>query len=191
MTKHPLSLWAVDAMGAVLATACAAGILWFTTIRVPQTGDDILKATSVLRERQKDLILLRDVRDRQFQLVVQRRNELARVGHLPENAVVDAYFQELARLASIHEITVLRNDPLSSQTYPGLFEQRFAFEISGTFHDLVRFLRAIESTDFWADVSYLKLQKSPKGQIGEADARAAELTVSLFSAAPSTPATGG
>jgi hypothetical protein len=78
---------------------------------------------------------------------------------------------------------VVRHNPLGPRSYPGLLEQRYAYEVIGTQPDLARFLRAIEDAEFWADISYLKIDGG-KRQGGEpTDECDALLTISLFSAA--------
>ncbi len=50
--------------------------------------------------------------------------------------------------------------------------------------DITRFLRAVEETGFWADISYLKVEQGPGPPRGESTQRIASLTISLFSALP-------
>jgi hypothetical protein len=50
--------------------------------------------------------------------------------------------------------------------------------------DLARFLYAIEHADFWADVSYLKIDTGRNPAAPESTDREALLTFSLFSAPP-------
>jgi hypothetical protein len=81
---------------------------------------------------------------------------------------------------------VVRHNPLGPRSYPGLLEQRYAYEVMGRVADLARFLRDVEDAEFWADISYLKIDGGPPSadQGGEPNGeRDALLTISLFSAA--------
>ena len=63
-------------------------------------------------------------------------------------------------------------------------ELRYALEVAGTTPNLTWFFKSIEDAQFWADISYLKVEgeKSPRGE--SSDQRLASLTISLFSSAP-------
>jgi hypothetical protein len=117
----------------------------------------------------------------------ERQVELATSGQLPAQIPIEEYFQTLSRLAGRHHLRVVRHNPLGPRSYPGLLEQRYAYEVIGTMPDIARFFRAIEDAEFWADISYLKIDGGPPSadQGGEpTDERDAILTISLFSAAP-------
>jgi hypothetical protein len=140
--------------------------------------------TSLVQTAQRDLAELRLECDRQRKVLEARSTELAENGQLPEQTPVEEYFRRLSELASRHQLRVVRQNPLSPREYPGLLEQRFVYEMTGSFQDLVRFLHAIENTDFWADVSYLELGSGHAVKGCRPDERVATLTLSLYSARP-------
>ena len=106
-------------------------------------------------------------------------------GRLPTGTSVESYFQELSALALQNRLRVVRHNPLMARSYPGLLEQRFAYEVVGTLSDLAQFFKAIERTDFWADVSYLRIGDGRgSGRSGQRAMRTAVLTISIFSATP-------
>ena len=83
---------------------------------------------------------------------------------------------------------LIHHKPVLPRKYPGLFEKRFEYELSGSLPDLVRFLRAIEDTDFWADIGYLQVANGPAVPASGTPDRHALLTFSLFAALPEEPA---
>ena len=122
-------------------------------------------------------------RDQQRRMLVQRRRELSERGHLPETTPVEEYFQAIAAVAVDNRLLVVRHQPLSSRSYPGLLERRYVYEVAGGFSQLMQFLKAIEQSGFWADVSYFRIQKHRGTGKADSAERSAMLTMSLFSAA--------
>jgi len=91
-----------------------------------------------------------------------------------------------------HGLRIVKHHPLSARQYPDLLEQRYAYEVTGSLPDLVEFLKSIENTDFWADVSHLKVDRGKRRKDAVSDERNAALTISLFSALTSqTPSDKG
>ncbi|MFQ5495959.1 MAG: hypothetical protein ACE5EX_11325, partial [Phycisphaerae bacterium] len=101
-----------------------------------------------------------------------------------QGQVVEAYFEALSAMAARHQLRVIRDHPLGPRHYPGLVEQRFLYEVTGATANLMRFLKDIESTSFWVDVSYLRIWSNEGAGNRAADKRKAVLTLSLFSAPP-------
>jgi hypothetical protein len=52
----------------------------------------------------------------------------------------------------------------------------------GVFPDILAFLKSIEETDYWADVSYLKVEQRTQSKTQTGRERVASLVISLFSA---------
>jgi hypothetical protein len=61
---------------------------------------------------------------------------------------------------------------------------RYAYEITGAMPDIARFFRAVEQTEFWADISFLKVDQGAGPLQAGSARRVASLTISLFSALP-------
>ena len=178
----------VDAAGGACVAACVAAFIWLTLVR-PQSPATTIRTLSLsVAELRSELVGFKALRDQEQSLVAARKAELADRGHLPDKPPVEEYFQTFARLAARHGLQVRSQTPLHSRAYPGLLEQRYVCEVVGPVSGIVRFLRAIEDTDFWADVSYLKIEnRSPQNNrrgsnASTSNAAFARLTISLFSA---------
>lgn len=171
----------VDLIGGTIVLSCLGGTVWLTMLRQDHTAAELAQLKRDISVARRALAALRAERDRERVVLRERKRELAENGALPERAPVEQYFQTLSSIARRHHLQVLRQNPLPSQTYPGLLERRYAYEVSGQTPDIERFLLEIEQTDFWADVGFLKIQAS--GPTGDAwGNRMASLTISVFSA---------
>ncbi|MFH1107979.1 MAG: hypothetical protein V1790_02105 [Planctomycetota bacterium] len=186
--KVPLLL--LDVLGAATLAACLLTSAWLTLFHSDHAVGELRDLRQTINSAAQDLSSLRAAADRQRATLKERQAELATHGQLPAHVPVEEYFQNLSRLAALHRLRVVRHNPLTSRSYPGLLEQRFAYEVMGTMPDLARFFRAIEEADFWADVSYLKIDGGPRqaaardqgGSVPTTDERVASLTISIFSA---------
>jgi hypothetical protein len=185
-----VSLSAVDIAGGTMVAACVLAAVWLTAVRGDDVKSEIVELRRVIQTSQDDLASLRAAHDRQHTTLAQREVELGENGHLPEQTPIEEYFQMLSNLAAQHRLHVVRNNPLSARQYPGLLEQRFVYEVTGTLPDLVRFIEAIDHSKFWADIGYLKLDSGRGVRAQAPDERVATLTLSLFSALPSAASTG-
>ena len=182
--KLPLLL--LDALGASLSGAGLLAALWMTFFHSEHATTELRDFTQMISSATQNLATLRSAGDGQRATLKERQVELATSGQLPAQIPIEEYFQTLSRLTIQHHLRVVRHNPLGPRSYPGLLEQRYAYEVIGTLPDLVRFLRAIEDAEFWADISYLKIDGGPPSadQSGEPTGeRDALLTISLFSAA--------
>jgi len=180
--KWPLLL--LDVFGATLSAAGLLLALWMTFFHGEHATTELSDLTQLISSATQNLSALRMAGDGQRATLKERQAELATSGQLPAQIPIEEYFQTLSRLAGRHNLRVVRHNPLGPRSYPGLLEQRYAYEVIGTMPDLARFFRAIEDAEFWADISYLKIDGG-HGSGGEpTDDRNAVLTISLFSAAP-------
>lgn len=178
------SLRVIDVVGGCTVAACLFGLVWFTLIRPDRARAEIVELTRLLhRTRQEHRVVLAS-RHRQHAALQSYEAKLAKTGQLPTEAPIEEYFQTLSNFASKNHLRVVSHNPLTSRRYPGLLEQRYAYEVSGSLPDLIRFLKSIEESDFWADVSYLALDsgnaRANAAGRGRAE-RVAALTISLFS----------
>ncbi len=175
---------AIDFVGACAVSACIFTFGWLTVIRGDEVSARIDDLTQTVQTAKQELVALRGTRDRRRIVLGDRRAELASGGRLPDHAPIERYFQTLSALAIQHRLRVRRHHPVSPRHYPGLLELRYAYELSGAMPDITRFLRAVEGTEFWADISFLKVEQGPGPPRGESTQRIASLTISLFSALP-------
>ena len=180
--KSGLTNLILDLLGGCTVAAFLLVFLWLTFVQSNGTASQVKELRRIVQTVHQDLGHARATRDRLQTVLESRQAELSRTGQLPSETPVDEYFQTLSRLAAWHRLRVVRHNPLSSRSYPGLFERRYAYEVWGTMPDLARFFRAIENTDYWADVSFFRIDHGPGH--GAANERMALLTISLFSAPP-------
>ena len=186
--KLPLLL--LDVLGASMSATGLLAALWMTFFHNEHATTELRDYTAMISSATQNLAALRSAGDGQRATLKERQVELATSGQLPAQIPIEEYFQTLSRLAIQHHLRVVRHNPLGPRSYPGLLEQRYAYEVMGRVADLARFLRALEDAEFWADISYLKIDGG-KRQGGEpTDECDALLTISLFSAARAEDASG-
>ena len=177
------SIWLIDGAGLTVVVAIMTSAVWLFAVSGERMRGQIrrlVRATAVARG---DLEVLQREQGAQARLLSHRQRELSTQGRLPTETSVESYFQELSALALQNGLRVVRHNPLMARSYPGLLEQRFAYEVVGTLSDLGQFFKAIERSDFWADVSYLRIGDGHgKGRSKQAATRTALLTISIFSA---------
>ncbi len=179
--NNEVSLLLINLLGAGLCLALIAAFVWLTFFRGDQTAAVISELSEGIQVARRDLTEVRASLDETTAQLQRRRVELAAGGQLPDQTPIEEYFQMLSRIASQHRLRVVRHNPLSPRAYPGLLEQRYAYEINGSMPDIVRFLRAIEDARYWADVSHLRVSGGPQPNQGDARNRVASLTISVFS----------
>jgi hypothetical protein len=178
----------IDLVAGTAAALCLGAALWIGTEATDSTNARIAESTRDRSEARRTLAAFRTAKNRQQLALASRRRQLTETGQLPDRAPIDEYFRALSTTAAEHHLHVVRHQPLSSREYPGLLEQRFTYEVTGTARDLLRFLRAIEESGYWADVGYLKMERGVGDERAAANNRVATLTISLFSSLP-TPHT--
>jgi len=180
----------INLAGAALTAACWAGVTWFIGFYGDNMRSQCREYRCAIESARTELAQLGASRAQDEQKLVAVREQMSDRGKLPEITPIEDYFQLLSRLADQHALTVVRNNPLSARQYPGLLEQRFVYEVTGSTTEIVDFLRDIEQTDYWADVGYLKIERATQNGLSVPQ-REAALTFSLFSALPSEPKVGG
>ena len=177
---------AIDALGGSITAVFVLVFLWLVLIQNRATTSEVKQLGLTVQTARNGFAQVRGACDRLRASLASHQDELQRTGQLPDQPPVEEYFQTLSELASRNQLRVVGHSPLASRTYPGLLEQRFAYEVVGSAPDLISFLVAIEHTDFWGDVSYFTIDKGRPSAGGVVNRRAAALTISLFSAPPIT-----
>jgi hypothetical protein len=179
------NIWLVDLAGGMALACLLAASGWLGLVRGRETVADLKGAAAEVASRRRDLASLQSVATRQRTTLAEKEKQLAQSGRLPHETPTEEYFEFLSMLAAQHQLRILKHNPMPSQEYPGLREDRFAFDVVGTFPNLVLFFQGIESSPYWADVSYLRVSSTaPDGGGQTAPSAVANLTVSLFSAPP-------
>jgi len=179
--ERALSILIVDLAGGVISAGLLSVFAWSAFLRGDSTVTEIRELSATIAGSRRVLGELRTSLDQQSTVLKQRQADLAEGGKLPEQTPIEEYFQTLSQVASTHHLHVVRHNPLSPRTYPGLLEQRYAYEVTGTMPDIARFLKAIEDAKFWADVSYLRIGAGTQQGDGNSGERVAALTISIFS----------
>ena len=179
------SLRVIHVVGGCTVAGCLFGCAWLTLIRPDRARAEIDELTRLLHRTRQEHRVVTAARHRQRDTLRSYEAKLAETGQLPAQAPIEEYFQTLSNFAAKYNLRVVSHNPLTSRRYPGLLEQRYAYDVSGSLSDLIRFLKSIEESDFWADVSYLTLnsrnERANAAGRGRAE-RVAALTISLFSA---------
>lgn len=177
--KQAWSMLGIDVAG---AGACVLflGMGAWTALPQKQSAKRENLAAEIVAAK-NDLNSLRLELEKQKERGDRGRKELSAAGRMPDQAPQEIHLQTLSGLAAQNNLVVMRQLPLPPREYPGLLEQRFAFEVTGTVADLVRFFRAIESSPAWTDISYLKIDRGK--EMASLHARNALLTFSAFSTA--------
>lgn len=179
-----LNLTITDMAGAGALAACLVAAGWLAFVRSNQT----MTAIHELRDRvdgdRRELVSVRHRVEQATLELTKTRAKLEAVGQLPARPPVEAYSQTVLHLADRHRLRVIRQNPVAPRAYPGLLEERYAYAMHGATRDFVAFFAAIEMTDYWGDISYLKLESGASSGNDLRDNRRASFTVSLFSAPP-------
>jgi hypothetical protein len=179
MKKGRWSLLTIDATGGAI-TSLLLGIAAWSFFSSNAGGQNSLhELTTTLANARDDLADLQSAIGAQRELATRYQAELAAVGAMPGQTPQETHLRTLSGLASENHLSVVRQFPLPPREYPGIMEQRFAYEVTGTMADLARFFKAVETSPDWADISYLKVEQ---GQSTESTMdRNAVLTFSVFS----------
>lgn len=179
-----LEMLGIDLVGGSLVAGCVCAFVWLMVGKSDLVRDEIRQTSRNLGSAKTELSRLQQEHNIQQASLTDRKAQQQRVGKLPPRAPTERYFQNLSKLADHHHLKVLRHHPLASVEYPGLLEQRFAYEVAGHWPDIVRFLKEIEMADAWADVAYLKVSRGGNSRGKESGERPIALTISMFSAPP-------
>ena len=176
-----VSIPVIDACCAVVCCACVALLASLTVFRDGHADAEVVRLRRGLAASRADRVALQRQLDNQDALLRHRRDLIDSRGRLPDRAPVEAFFQTLSTLANTNDLEVLQLAPHSTRVYPGLTEQRYSYELSGTLAGIARFLYEIEHTEYWADVGYLKIVPASPASVTQNHNRKALLTLSLFS----------
>lgn len=189
MKKGAWSILAIDSFGGAI-TALLLGLgAWTAFVRPEGGGESTRELADVIAGAKSDLAAISSALNDQKALEARYQTELVAVGPMPGQTPPETNLRALSTLAAENHLGVVRQFPLSPREYPGLLEQRFAYEVTGTMPDLARFFKAVELSPSWTDISYLKIDQG-KGAVPTKD-RNALLTFSVFSMAKNPPATTG
>lgn len=173
-----------DVVGTGVLAVCLVAAGWLMFVRSNQTTMEINELRNRVADDRRELVSVRQRSEQADLELTKARAKLDAVGQLPAHPPVERYSQTVLDLAARHQLRVIRQNPVASRAYPGLLEERYAYEMHGATRDFVAFFAAIEMTDYWGDISYLKIDSGASSRTGLTDNRHASFTVSLFSAPP-------
>ncbi|MCH9003020.1 MAG: hypothetical protein IIC02_10640 [Planctomycetes bacterium] len=180
--ENELTLIVTDVLGAGVLAGCLVASVWFLFVQSNATTREIGVLRSRAGDVRRELTSVRQLAEQKSSERTATRRELDATGQLPTRTPVDQYSQTVLDLAARFGLRVIRQNPVAPRTYPGLLEQRYAYELHGATRDFVAFFAAVEQTNFWADISYLRLTDGGTSGPNSSDDRVASFTVSLFSA---------
>lgn len=186
--KDKQSSWRLRAFDFLGGTICAAlvGIAaWMAFVRVGEAGQQVAALRTEIESTRHTLTTLEAAAIRQEAQVATRNQELAERGKLPSAAPVDQYLSVLSAAAAAHNLTIISHSPGAHRRYGDVSELCVAFHVQGTSANLLRFMRAVEESPFWADIGYLRIEGGDAVGPPNTALRRASFTFSLFAAAPS------
>jgi hypothetical protein len=172
----------IDLAGGTVVGACALVSVWLLVLRDDGAGATLRELNRAVAAAEADLFRLATLRDEQRSAIVLERGRLALRGQPPPQPPLEEYFQHLALLAGQIGVELRSQAPLPPRHYPTLSEYRFVCEISASLPAIARLLYAVEHTDFWADVSYFKIDVSRGSGSVDSESRMAQITFSLYTA---------
>ncbi len=182
MRRGHNGLLVIDFLGSIALAVCVLVSAWLSFVRADETSTNLRTLIGQVSAAQRDLASIGRIMAEQQARLTERRDHLDSTGQLPTRTPIELYSQEVLELAARHGLRVKRQNPVEARTYPGLLEQRYSYEMSGTTANILNFLVAIEESSFWADIAYLRLKDGGTSQQDKHDRRTASFTVSLFSA---------
>ena len=180
--ENELTLIVTDVVGAGLLAACLVTSVWFLFVQSNETTKEIGVLRSRVGQVRRELTSVRQMAEQKSSQLAAIQTELEATGQLPTRTPVDQYSQTVLDLAAHFQLRVIRQNPVALRMYPGLLEQRYAYELHGGTKDFVAFFAAVEQTSFWADISYLRFHDGGMSGPDSSGHRVASFTVSLFSA---------
>lgn len=178
----------LDLAGGATCVLLVGAAAWLAFVHLGQAQQEAQVLRADVETARQTLSTVEAAGKRQETLVLARQGALAERGRLPDAAPVEEYRSAMVAAADAHQLTVLGYSLGASRRYGDVSEQCLLFQVSGAAANLMRFLRAVEESPFWADIGYLRVEGDDA--IGPANSapRRASLTFSLF--ASTAPASG-
>lgn len=181
-TRIQWQLRMIDVVGGCIVTGCLIAFLYLSVIQTEANAQEVRRFAQAIKVTQRRMSKAQATAQEHQDALRNYKERLATQGHLPAHAPVEAFFRFLSATADHHNVRVVGQKPLTPRTYPGLCEHRFSYDVTGTFPNITRFLRAIERSDYWADVAYLKIDRPRSANASTSTNPAANLTISMFTA---------
>lgn len=190
-SAEPWSVRLIDVTGCVAALACLLAAGWQTAVGQDRAHGEIRQLARLIQQARTDALRLQAAVEGQRELLARRQQELAALGsaaRTPMDTAAEQYFQMLSGLLAENGLHLVRQSmrDVATDARPSVRAQRYLYEVTGPLAGLLRFLKAIEESDFWADVSGLEISPLPvapnggSSQPGAATARIATLHLSLY-----------
>lgn len=177
-----------DICGGALCAALVAVAGWLAFVHVGEAAQEVAALREQVESTRQTLTTVESAAIRQESLATARKAELGDRGKLPAAAPIDQYLSAMSAAAAAHNLTVIGHSPSAQRRYGDVFEQCISFQVQGSSANLLRFMRAVEDSPFWADIGYLRIEGGDSVGPPNSNLRRAALTFSLFAAAAVTPA---
>lgn len=185
MKRGAWSLLAIDGVGGAISALLLGLGLWNAFPDQSEGAGSTRELAATIARGKAELSGLGGAIEEQRTLESRYQSALAAAGKLPGQTPQETHLRALSSLAAQNHLGVVRQLPLSPREYPGLMEQRFAYEVNGTMPDLARFFKAVETAPGWTDISFLKIEQGASD--GDSKRRNALLTFSAFSLGATQP----
>lgn len=179
------SLLVVDLCGGLAALACLTVGGWYGWLNPHAAGPmlDTLQAT--VNQQQAELARAKGQLTEQEVILQETRAEAESRGRLPGTTALEKDLGAIVALAQRHRLTVKQMSPLPAVNYPGILEQRYSMDARGSFADWIAFLGEFQNTEFWVDITQVRLMSDHV--TGATDsAPTAQMILSFFSAVQET-----
>lgn len=183
----PWRLHALDAAGGALGAMLIGSAAWIAFVHVGGAAQEMVSLREQIESTRQTLATVETAALRQGSLVEARTTELGDRGRLPSSAPIEEYLSVMSAAAAAHQLTVVGHALSAQRRYGDVIEQCVSFQVQGAAPNLLRFLREVEESEFWADVGYLRVEGGDFATPHGAGLRRASLTFSLFAAAAAPP----
>lgn len=173
-----------DFVGGALCATLVGIAAWLAFVHVGEAAQEVAALRTEIESTRHTLTTLEAAAQRQEAQVATRNLELGERGKLPAAAPVDQYLSVLSAAAAARQLTITSHSPGAQRRYGDVSELCIAFHVQGTSANLLRFMRDVEESPFWADIGYLRIEGGDAIGPPNTTLRRASFTFSLFAAVP-------
>ncbi len=178
MNKNPLILY--DIAGTTIMLCLAAVATWCGAIHSPSVSGKLAEMETNLEKMESSLRNTENAIRRKTVELGDLQADIESRGALPSKSPVETNLRNITRLARDNEVELISVKPSEEKAYPGLTEIKYAIEAKSGFRDLVQFLKDFEESEFWADVTKLKVETGSRNRVANDNTQSSELVLSLF-----------
>lgn len=176
------TLQMIDVAGTLLTGVLLTTVAWYAFLKPDTATSRVRLVLEEVEQSRADLRQLQMALDRQVALNRNLMVSAAQKGRLPTKSPVEHDLRTITALANSNRVKFVSVAPTSEVRYPGVLELRYRVDTTGTYPDHLRFLAAFEGCSLWADVTYMRMQRSVS-DVNEIEPMCnSQLTLSFYSA---------